>query len=166
MKLNDVPPVFGMCRQTIMGSKKPGRAQFRLPRSGKCFLQKIALLSSVNIRENAAKRPRKNQERRLAVGFVHEIPRPREPPESRVSNLRQSRRLEKGGAAQSRMALRAKVPLPNLSAVGATSSEAKSRICRSSGAWKFPSGPATTMPRPRRSHQWPLVRYAINVKYF
>jgi flagellar motor switch protein FliN len=38
-----------------------------------------------------------------------------------VSNLRQSRRLEEGGAAQSRVSLRTKLPALNLSAVGAAS---------------------------------------------
>jgi len=50
-----------------------------------------------------------------------EIPKDGRPGVVFVSNLRQSRRLEEGGAAQSRMALRAKLPLPNLSAVGAAS---------------------------------------------
>ena len=107
----------------------------------------------------------RRQNRRLTPGIIDRLEKRTGKMQVPVSNLRQSRRLEEGGAAQSRMALRAEVPLPNLSAVGATSSEAKSRICRSSGAWKFPSGPATTMPRPRRSHQLPLVRYAIRVKY-
>jgi len=41
----------------------------------------------------------------------------------------------------------------------AGSSKAISRICRSSGARKFPLDAATTMPRRRRSYQLPWVRY-------